>query len=470
MTELPEISPIRRPIGNTRRFLEKRAASNPARLIVEAWLVYILAGALLLMLPISSESGQWTPFVDAFFTSTSAVCVTGLTVVDTASHFSLFGKIVLLFLIETGGLGIMTAAAFVAMVLGKRFQVRDSTLVRESIGEVADMRNLGAVLKAIAAVALMVQIFSVLLLFGQFMAMDYGATQSFWYALFHSVSAFNNAGFALFPDSFASFAHYPGILLTVSAASFCGSIGFIVFLEFWNNRRRRRRDNLPRIYSLQTKLAVTTSLALVAAGTAFFWAFEVPRGLMDGLAPHEQLAASLFTSVTTRTTGFNVLDTGALSTATLFMLMVLMFIGGSPLSTAGGIKTTTFAVLHLAFRSIVLRDHMVHAYERRISAGTVRRALAISFTAVGLLVLGSLLMLWLEGGKPYLSVFFEVVSAMNTVGLSMGVTASLSSASKFVVAALMIAGRLGPLTVVLSVAGSQPKGAVLYPKDTIMVG
>lgn len=444
-------------------------ASSPVRFILGVYALAVGAGALLLALPASSALGTWTAPIDAVFTSMSAVCVTGLVVVDTASHWSAFGKTVILLLIQIGGFGIMALGALVGLLVGRRLLLRDTEMLRSALGSL-DVPSLMGILKVIALMTLGVEAVGAAALAGWFLHLGYEPVAALASGAFHSVSAFCNAGFSLYPDSMMRYRHDPLVNVVLMSVAFLGGIGFGVFADIghWLKNRFRRGALLPHVLSLHTKFVLVVSLALVVFGAGLFLAFEAGHTMQD-LDAGEKVKAALFTSIVSRTAGFHVVPTEDLAPATLAALMVLMFIGGSPLSTAGGIKTTTFAVMFLALRSIVRQESHVTAFRRRVPPGTVRRSIAIVFAFAGVFVVGLVLLLAIEG-KPFLPVAFEAMSAIGTVGLSMGITPDLTPAGKTVIILLMFLGRVGPLTVVLAASGGRTRDNVEYPTDPVMVG
>ena len=460
-------------------------AGRPLLLILGSYLVAIFLGTTLLMLPISSVERVWTHPLDALFTATSAVCVTGLIVVDTPTHFSGFGKLVIMCLFQAGGLSIIVLSTLVALFVGRSILLRHTQVIRSVMGsldtgsltmESLTIPALFRVLKTIVVITLSIEAVGVAVLSGWFLHLGYSPAAALAYGLFHAVSAFCNAGFSLYSDSMVRFQHDPVVGATIAALVYLGSIGYIVYADLWRwlqNRlpswlgARQRDAELPHVLSLHSKLALTVSLGLIAAGTTLLLAFEA-KGTMLHLSLGEKINASVFTAQMA-TSGFNIVPTEALSEASLFVMMVLMFIGGSPLSAAGGIKTTTLAVMFLTLRSIVRQTTSVTVFWRRIPTIEVRRSIAIVFMFLGAIVVGTLALLVTEG-KPFLPVVFEVMSAIGTVGLSMGITATLTPLGKTIIVVLMVMGRVGPLAMVLLAAGRGRRESVQRPAEPIMVG
>ena len=429
----------------------------------EEWLVFgflgiILLGTLLLALPVSSINGQSIGLLDSLFTATSAVCVTGLVAVDTGTTFSLFGQAVLLALIQVGGLGFMVFATRIMLMLGRRISIKNRLLIRESMNS-ASLSNLGGLARRYLLLALGIEAAGAALLAMRFVPM-YGLRRGLWFAVFHAVSAFCNAGFDLFGgfSSLTGFAADPLVLLTVAALIVLGGLGFSVILEVL--RSRQGLKNL----SLHARIVLTFTLALLLMGTAFYALVE--RGRLDVLN-------ALFQSVTMRTAGFNTVDLAFLTDGSKLFSSLLMMIGASPASTGGGMKTTTVAVVALLIFSVVKGDEGVNAARRRISADTVRRALAVVALFLTMLTLGTLSLSIIENGRFSLAdILFECASAMGTVGVSAIGTPNLHPVSRALLMPMMFLGRVGPLTLAVAVARRQGRVRSLskYPEEKIMIG
>ena len=429
----------------------------------EEWLVFgflgiILLGTLLLALPVSTRDGHSIGLFDSLFTATSAVCVTGLVAVDTGTTFSLFGQAVLLVLIQVGGLGFMVFATRVMMMLGRRISIKNRLLIRESMNG-ASLSNLGTLARRYLLLALGIEAVGAALLAIRFVPM-FGLRRGAWFAVFHAVSAFCNAGFDLFGgfSSLTGFAADPLVLLTVAALIVLGGLGFSVILDVL--RSRQSLKNL----SLHTRIVLTFTLALLLAGTAFYTLVE--RGRLD-------VFNAFFQSVTMRTAGFNSVDLSAFTDSSKLFSSLLMMVGASPASTGGGMKTTTVAVVALLIFSVVKGDDGVNAARRRISADTVRRALAVVALFLTMLTLGTLSLSIIENGRFALAdVLFECASAMGTVGVSAIGTPNLHPVSRVVLLPMMFLGRVGPLTLAVAVARRQDyiKPVAKFPEEKIMIG
>ncbi len=429
----------------------------------EEWLVFgflgiILLGTLLLALPVATKDGHSIGLLDSLFTATSAVCVTGLVAVDTGTTFSLFGQAVLLVLIQVGGLGFMVFATRVMMMLGRRISIKNRLLIRESMNG-ASLSNLGTLARRYLLLALGIEAVGAALLAIRFVPM-FGLRRGAWFAVFHAVSAFCNAGFDLFGgfSSLTGFAADPLVLLTVAALIVLGGLGFSVILDVL--RSRQGLKNL----SLHTRIVLTFTLALLLAGTAFYTLVE--RGRLD-------VFNAFFQSVTMRTAGFNSVDLSAFTDSSKLFSSLLMMVGASPASTGGGMKTTTVAVVALLIFSVVKGDDGVNAARRRISADTVRRALAVVALFLTMLTLGTLSLSILENGRFSLAdILFECSSAMGTVGVSAIGTPNLCPVSRALLMPMMFLGRVGPLTLAVAVARRQRnvKPVAKFPEEKIMIG
>ena len=441
-----------------RRLEELKRDPRPEEWLVFGFMSIILLGSLLLALPISTKDGQSVGFFDSLFTATSAVCVTGLVAVDTGTTFSLFGQVVLLTLIQVGGLGFMVFATRVMMMLGRRISIKNRMLIRESING-ASLSNLGSVARRYLLLALGIEAVGAALLAIRFIPM-YGLRRGLWFAVFHAVSAFCNAGFDLFGrfSSLTGFSTDALTLLTVSALIVLGGLGFSVILEVLLNRHGLK--NL----SLHTRIVLTFTMALLLAGTVFFMLVE--NGRLD-------ILNAFFQSVTMRTAGFNSVELSSLTDGSKVFSSLLMMIGASPASTGGGMKTTTVAVVTLLIFSVVKGENEVNAARRRISADTVRRALAVVTLFLTIVMLGTLSLSIIDNGRFSLAdILFECSSAMGTVGVSAIGTPNLHPVSRAVLLPMMFLGRVGPLTLAIAVARRQGKARKLskYPEEKIMIG
>jgi trk system potassium uptake protein len=428
-----------------------RRPPSPATSLILLFIVLISAGTISLMLPIAARNGSATPFVDALFTATSAACVTGLVVVDTASHWSAFGQIVILLLIQAGGFGIMAGSTLLLLVfIRRRTTLRDRVLVQESLGGL-ELGTVTGLLKRIAMFTLAVEIAGAAVLSIAFVngpeAGPPGDPLGIWWGIFHSVSAFNNAGFDLTGDfrSLTPFVDDWVVLSTIAVLLVFGGLGFAIMGDAFARRRWKR-------LALETKIVLLTTVALLLSGALLIGFTEWNNPATLGALPEEQrLLNALFESATLRTAGFTALDTAAFLEATLFVVMALMFIGGASGSTAGGIKVNTFSVLLIAIVSTVRGQPSAMAFGRRIQHAVVYRALAVALLALAwVFVVG--LGLTLTSDASFVQTLFEAVSAFGTVGASTGITPEMSVPARLITIVAMFVGRLGPLTLVLALA------------------
>ena len=446
---------------------------RPAHVLVSSYVGAILIGTLLLSMPLSWHDAVTVKPVDALFTATSAVCVTGLIVKDTGLDWSYFGQGVILLLIQIGGLGLMTFSTFFVYLMGRRVALRERVLVRETFGDILaeDPRTL---VTGILKITVFVEAVGILLLFLRF-SRDFSAGRALFVSVFHAISAFCNAGFSLFSTSFMKYRSDLWINAVVMTLIIIGGLGFPVLADI-AGYKRRKRSGYARPLTLHTRMVLVLTAALIATGAVAGFFLEMNRGLVD-CSLGTRIMSSLFLSVTARTAGFNTLDTSALSTATLFVVMMLMFVGASPGSTGGGIKTTTFGIFLATARARLRGQDEINVFRRTIPREVSNRSLAV-FAASLSAVLGFCLALLVTerasvgaGGNMFRNVTFETLSAFGTVGLSTGITPSLSTAGRALVSALMLVGRIGPLTMVMMMLeGRQRVVSFEHPHEEIMIG
>ncbi|HSK80729.1 MAG TPA: TrkH family potassium uptake protein [Thermoanaerobaculia bacterium] len=447
----------------------RAAGPAPLRLLAGSFLALILAGSALLKLPAATPPDQPIGWIDALFTATSATCVTGLAVRDTGTGFTSFGQAVILTLIQLGGLGIMTFSLFVLALFGRKVSLAQRSILEQTVSSSIG-NDLRPLLKLVFLFTFGSEAVGALLLYVRW-APAMGAAEAVWPAVFHSISAFCNAGFGLWRDSLTPWRGDPWTVLTVSALIIFGGLGFLTVSEI------RRAPKLRSRLSVHSRLALVVSVLLTVLGTVAFFLLETNRAFRD-LPLGEQILAAFFQSVTTRTAGFNTVDIGALAPGTLFLMMILMFIGGSPGSCAGGIKTTTLGVLAVATATRLKGLRNVNVFARTLTPVTVRNALTLSLFGAAVVIAGLFALLLLEvPGRTleeeralFIDYLFETVSALGTVGLSTGITADLSPASRLLVSLLMFLGRLGPLTIGAAVAGAGGSHDWQYPEEEVMVG
>jgi trk system potassium uptake protein TrkH len=437
---------------------------HPAQVVVIGFASAVLVGTALLMLPFSKAGPGGATFVEALFTATSAVCVTGLTVVDTPTYWTSFGQVVIMLLIQLGGLGIMIFASLIGLVLARKLSVRSrlNTAAEAKATGFADVRGL---VRGIVRISLVIEGAVFVLLGLRFMlGYGYGVGEAAWHAAFLAVSSFNNAGFALYTDNLMGFVADPFICLPISAAIILGGLGFPVIMQL------RKEFTRPLHWTMNTKLVLWGTVVLLLAGTAFLTAIEWDNpDTLGALDPGSRLLAGFFQSVQTRTAGFNSIDIGAMHDASWLGMDVLMFIGGGPAGTAGGIKVTTFAVLFFIMLTELRGEGSVNIFGKRLSRAVHRQAITVVLIAVGAVVAGTVVLLLLTG-LDLDRVLFEVVSAFGTVGLSTGITADLPDAAKIVLVLLMFLGRLGPLTLGTAIALRERRVLYEFPKERPAIG
>lgn len=449
----------------TRWFGRRRLVlRHPAQYIVLTFAAASLIGTALLMLPNSSRGPGGAPFVTALFTSTSATCVTGLAVVDTPTYWTGFGQAVILALIQVGGLGIMTLSSLLVIVLSRRLGIRQRVIAAAQTGSLrlGDVRSLVlAVIKMTVVVELAV---------AMVLALRFWAThgespgRALVLGVFHSVSAFNNAGFALFSDNLVGFQDDPVVLVAIALAVIVGGLGFPVWRQIAASPLR------PRRWDLHAKVTVLTTVTLIVAGWGLFTWFEwTNRATIGPLSTFDSSVNGFFQSVTTRTAGFNAIDIAGLDDASELLTMILMFIGGGSGSTAGGIKVTTFALLGWVMWAEVRGERDVNVFGRRVPTDLQRKAITVALMAVGGTVAASMLLLALTPFRLS-DVVFECVSALGTVGLSTGITPALGTPARLVVTALMFIGRVGPPTLFAALVLRDRERLYRHPEERIIIG
>jgi trk system potassium uptake protein TrkH len=437
---------------------------HPAQLIVFAFALGVLAGTVLLLLPVATSGTGGASLTTALFTSTSALCVTGLVVVDTPTYWSHFGQAVILGLIQVGGIGIMTLASLLALLVARRLGLRTRLLAQAETAAL-ELRDVRQLVRGVVVLSLLFEAAATIILALRFwLAYDMEPGSAAWRGVFHAVSAFNNAGFALWSDNLVGFATDAWVSVTVALTIIAGGLGFPVWLELW------RRGVGPRTWTLHTKLTVGMTFALVALGFVAVAAFEWSNAATTGdLDAGEKLLTAFFQGVTPRTAGFNTLDYGSLTEETLYVTDVLMFIGAGSASTGGGIKVTTFALLFLMVWSEVRGDPEVSAFGRRVPAHAQRQAVAIAFIATVAVSVGTLVLM-ADSVHPFRAVLFEAVSAFGTVGLSTGITEDWNDLGRLVLVALMFLGRTGPYTLAVALALRERRRLYRFPEERPIIG
>ena len=436
---------------------------TPSRILVLGFALLILFGAILLTLPQATRDGLGLPFLNAAFTATSAVCVTGLVVVDTGTTFSLFGQGVILFLIQVGGLGFMTFATLFAMILGKKITLKERLLLQEALNQVS-VEGIVRLTKSVLKISFAIESIGALVLTLRWYS-DFGWSKALYYGVFHSVSAFNNAGFDLMGDfsSLTAFVGDPIINITIMLLIICGGLGFIVLADLLGHRKKFR---------LHTKIVLQVSGVLIILGAVFIFIMEYANPNTLGPLPlGTKVLAAFFQSVSPRTAGFNTINIAGMYDTTLLSMIVLMFIGASPGGTGGGIKTTTFIAIVLSVLSTYRSDPHVVLEGRTLPKDVIQKAWAITTSATFLIFLILSILSHTEN-SDLLTVLFEVTSAFGTVGLSLGFSPTLSIVGKMAIILTMFTGRVGPLTLAFVLSQKKNKQAphVKYPDERILIG
>ena len=455
---------------------------HPTQILVIGFLTLILIGSLLLMLPISSASGAYTPFADALFTATSAVCVTGLVVVDTAAHWSLFGKIVILGCIQVGGLGFMSLVSMVFVVLGKKITLKNRLIMQEAL----NFNTTAGVVrftKMVVKGTLMVEAIGALLLMLSFVP-EYGVLKGVWYAIFHAISAFCNAGFDILgPSSLAPYVGNGIVNGVIMCLIVIGGLGFSVWLDVY--RVIKYKLEAPKHFTwkqavnklmLHTKLVGVVTLALLFIGFVVIFILEYKNpGTLGALTLKEKIYAALFQSVSPRTAGFYTIPLSEMTDTSKLFTIILMFIGGSPAGTAGGIKTVTFGVLAICAFSTIRGNDQTVIFKRRIPFHLITRALALVMIAMSVVIV-AVGGLSLSEDFSFMEILFETVSAFATVGTTLGITPFLSLVGKILIIIVMFIGRLGPITMAVALMvrrGNKENGSggsIQYPEERVIVG
>ncbi len=441
-----------------------------SRTICIGFLALIVVGTLLLMLPISLASGEWNSLLTALFTSTSAVCVTGLIVVDTGTYFSPFGQGMVLALIQLGGLGYMSATTLLLLLIGRRLGLKDRLAIQQAM-ETSELANVNMLLISIISMTLILELTGAFLLIPTFVE-DFGLRRSLWLAIFHSISAFNNAGFSLFEDSLVQYAESWWPIAVISALIILGGIGYQVIMEAFIRGRDRLRGNRVRsVFSLHFKVVTSTTLVLLALGTVAFLLIEFDNlNTLGGESFGAKTLLAGFQSVVMRTAGFNSIDIGAMETSSLFVAIALMFVGASPGSTGGGIKTTTARIMLVCTYAALRGKEEVNCYQRQIPLPRVLKALSVVVASALTVIIATTCISVSDPGLPFISILFEAVSAFATVGLSTGITADLSTLGQLFIVLTMYIGRVGILILMSALIGDPRPSAIHYPEEDLLTG
>ena len=445
---------------------KKPVKLTPGRMLAVGFLGIILAGALLLSLPFANRTGRPLPFLDCLFTSTSATCVTGLVAADTWTQFNGLGQLILLLLIQVGGLGYMTMVLMASMLLGRKISLRQRDLMLESVSA-ERLSDVYILLRYILCGTAAIECAGAALLAVRFVP-ELGLGRGTWYAVFHSISAFCNAGFDLmgpYSGAYSSFTAYAGdplVSLTICALILFGGTGFLVWEDLVHNKYHWRR------YRLQTKVVLTVNLVLTLGGGALFFLLE-RNNLGAGRPLGEQVLSALFDAVTPRTAGFNSTDTGALTSGSLLLTIIFMFIGGSPGSTAGGVKTTTVFVILLHALSGVRRERSANAFGRSIGDDALKKATAVLYTNLLLALTGAVAICAIQP-LGLTEVLFETFSAIGTAGMTMGITRDLLPLSRLIIIFLMYCGRVGSISFAVALLEKRALPPVTLPREDITIG
>jgi len=453
-------------------FFLQRLSLHPAQTIMLSFLIIILTGTVLLMLPPATQDGTKLGFINSLFTATSATCVTGLIVVDTATKFSIYGKIVIMFLIQAGGLGIMILAFFTAFLVGRKLSLEERMTISYMLDE-SNTRNLVRGVKNIVLFTFLFELCGAVLLFTAFKGSVGGIVKTAFFSLFHSISAFCNAGFALFSDNFAGFRTFTFLNLVIAGLIIAGGISFAVLANSFRHlksgfqRRFLHRDIMLEKLKLNTGIVLTATVILIVVGTLLIYKFEHRSILPEDMKT--QYLMAFFQSVTLRTAGFNTMDISKLHAATYSLMILFMFIGGASGSTAGGIKVNTLGVVWAYVRSVFSKEEEVVLMKHSISKDLINQAFLVVLLALTVIFTGALVLTLVES-KRFINIIFEAVSAFGTVGLSTGITPQLTGAGKLIIVSLMFIGRLGPLTIVAALARKRRYHLVSYPEGKVSIG
>ncbi|ACC84314.1 TrkH family potassium uptake protein [Nostoc punctiforme] len=441
-----------------------------ARTICLGFLAVIAVGAILLMMPFSTSNGTWNNLIVALFTSTSAVCVTGLSVVDPGTYFSFWGQLFIALLAQIGGLGYMTTTTFLILLIGRRFDMRQKIAIQQALDR-PGMSGSAQVIRSIIATTLIFEITGTFLLLPAFVP-EYGWSKGLWLAIFHSINAWNNAGFSLFKDNLIGYQSSFLVVFTITMLIIFGGIGYQVILEMYLWLRDCLfKKNHNQIFSLDFKVATSTTIILLVIGVIAFFCIEIRNPETFGsLNFRDQILLAWFQSVTPRTAGFNTIDISKMTTAGLFITIAMMFIGASPGGTGGGMKTTTLRVLTSCTKAILQGKEEVLLYDRKIAISLILKAVGVLVGSIATVILATILISLTDPTLDFIQILFEVVSAFATVGLSTGITGSISIIAKLILIITMYIGRVGVLLLMSAVLGDPRPTRIHYPEENLLVG
>lgn len=443
---------------------KKNIKLKGVQILALGFLSVILIGSILLTLPISSSSGESTNFLDALFTATSAVCVTGLVTFDTGTYWTVFGQTVIMVLIEIGGLGFMSFTTLIAIILGKKITLRERLILQDAMNTF-NIQGLVRMVKYVLIFTISVQFFGALLFSTQFVP-SFGLSKGIFYSVFHSISAFCNAGFDIFGhgNSLMDYNTNAVVILVASALIIIGGLGFAVWSELYNLKNLRRA-------SLHSKMVILVTTILILGGTVLMFVFEYKNPNTIGeMSFLDKVMNSFFAAITPRTAGFNSISTDGMTTAGQFLTIILMFIGGSPGSTAGGVKTTTIGILIITVICIIRGREDTEVFKKRFSKDLVYKAFTLVTLGFSLVIIVTMILSYTEKGSDFMSLLYETTSAFGTAGLSLGLTPDLSRVGKILIICMMYLGRVGPLTVVLSITRKKINSGIKYPEGKILIG
>lgn len=456
--------------------LRRKLNISPTQTVVISFAVIIIIGATLLNLPYASNNGQSVGFINALFTATSATCVTGLVVVDTGTHWTVFGKVVIISLIQIGGLGIMTFSTMLALLVGRKITLKERLLIQESFNQF-ELEGMVRLTKNIIITTFAIELVGALV-FATVFVPQFGWKQGLAYGVFHGISSFCNAGFDLMGQhtgpfsSFTSYVNNPIININTMLLIIIGGLGFSVWIDCFKALKKRSLSCL----SLHSKVVLTMTVGLIVLGAVFIFIMEINNpATIKNLPFSGKILASFFQSVSPRTAGYNTLDMGSLTMSTTFLTIILMFIGGSPGSTAGGIKTGTAGILFFTVLSVIKGKDSTEIYDRRLPKYLVYRAVSVALISFVLVVFATMVLSIAEvpyNQTDFMTLLFEATSAFGTVGLTMNYSTHLTPAGRVIIILCMFAGRVGPLSLILALASKARKnnGHIKYPEDRIMVG
>lgn len=442
--------------------LKKYIKLNGVQILSLGFIILIVIGSVILSLPSSSTTGEATNFLDAAFTATSAVCVTGLVTLDTSTHWNVFGQTVIIILIQIGGLGFMSFATLIAIFLRRKISLKSRLVMQEAMNTFS-IQGLVKMVIYIFGFTFAVEILGAILLSTQFIP-KYGFSTGIFYSIFHSISAFCNAGFDLFGTSLVTYNQNVFVILVISAIIIVGGLGFAVWLDFYKFK------NMKKI-TIHSKFVILVTTVLIFGGTILMFIFEYKNpNTIGNMMFKDKLLNSFFSSVTTRTAGFNSISINDMSNASKFLNISLMFIGGSPGSTAGGLKTTTIGIVVLTVISVIRGREDTELFGRRFTKSLVYKAFTLLFIGMGLVIIVTMMLSYTEKGVSFMDLLYETTSAFGTAGLSTGLTPKLSNVGKILIMLMMYFGRVGPLTVVLALARKRKKSGYKYPEGKILIG